>query len=176
MARLRLRRLAALLAGTLLVSAGGGSAALASRALVTSPFDYAPGTLVISKSQKRLYLQLAGGEAIQYPIAVGMAGKAWLGWARIEAKYVEPAWSPPAEVKRDHPEIPNLIPGGAPNNPMGPRALLLTRSEIAIHGTTRSMRKSIGTAASYGCIRMYNEDVVDLYQRVAVGEPVIAVP
>ena len=167
---LRILTLGAALAGCL------SAPAFAARELVGSPFPYPAGTIVISKHQRELYLQLGDGEAMRYPIAVGMAGKAWLGWARIEGKYVEPAWSPPADVKRDHPEIPNLIPGGAPNNPMGPRALLLTRSEIAIHGTTRSMRKSIGTAASYGCIRMYNEDVVDLFARVAVGTPVVAVP
>jgi lipoprotein-anchoring transpeptidase ErfK/SrfK len=150
--------------------------ALAARELVESPFPYPAGTIVISKHQRELYLQLGSGEALRYPVAVGMPGKAWLGWAQVEGKYVYPAWSPPAEVKHDHPEIPNLIPGGAPDNPMGPRALLLTRSEIAIHGTTPSMRKSIGSAASYGCIRMYNEDVVDLFARVSVGTPVLAIP
>ena len=88
---------------------------------------------------------------------------------------MQPAWSPPAEVKRDNPRLPNVIAGGAPNNPMGARALTLDRSEIAIHGTTPSMRASIGSAASYGCIRMYNEDVIDLYNRVSVGTRVLAV-
>jgi lipoprotein-anchoring transpeptidase ErfK/SrfK len=68
-----------------------------------------------------------------------------------------------------------LIPGGTPANPMGERALTLSLDEIAIHGTSQSMRKSIGTAASYGCIRMLNEDVVDLYERVSVGTPVVAI-
>jgi lipoprotein-anchoring transpeptidase ErfK/SrfK len=154
----------------------GVAPASAARDLVSSPYPYAAGTIVISKHQRELYLQLGEGRAIRYPVAVGMAGKAWLGWASVQGKYVEPAWSPPAEVKHDHPEMPDVIPGGAANNPMGPRALLLTRSEIAIHGTTRSMRNSIGTAASYGCIRMYNEDVLDLFDRVAVGTPVVAVP
>ncbi len=78
------------------------------------------------------------------------------------------------------PIIPNLssvIPGGSPpDNPMGAAALTLGLSEVAIHGTTESMRKSVGTAASYGCIRMLNEDVVDLYGRVEVGTPVVAIP
>ncbi|MCC2108739.1 MAG: L,D-transpeptidase, partial [Hyphomicrobiales bacterium] len=81
--------------------------------------------------------------------------------------------APPAVVKRDHPELPNLIPGGSPRNPMGVAALTLNRDQIAIHGTTRSMRRSIGSAASYGCIRMYNEDVADLYNRVSVGTQVV---
>ncbi|MGZ3722677.1 MAG: L,D-transpeptidase, partial [Bdellovibrionales bacterium] len=87
-----------------------------------------------------------------------------------------PDWSPPEDVRRDHPSIPNVIRGGDPANPMGVAAILLDRSEIAIHGTTASMRKSIGTAASYGCIRMLNEDVADLYQRVNAGTPVLMIP
>mgnify|MGYP003330409947 FL=1 len=86
-----------------------------------------------------------------------------------------PAWSPPAEVKRDNPRLPAVIPGGAPNNPMGARALTLDRREIAIHGTTAAMRASIGTAASYGCIRMFNEHIIDLFNRVSVGTRVLSV-
>ena len=134
-----------------------------------------PGTIVISQSQRRLFLTQPDGKAISYPVAIGKSGKAWLGWSRVNGKYVLPAWSPPAEVKHDVPGIPDLIPGGAPNNPMGARALTLDRKEIAIHGTTPSMRRSIGSAASYGCIRMYNEDVIDLFSRVDVGAPVLAV-
>ena len=137
--------------------------------------NVAPGTIVISQSQRRIYLTQENGTAISYPVAIGKSGKAWLGWSRVNGKYVQPAWSPPAEVKHDNPRMPALIPGGAPNNPMGARAMTLDRSEIAIHGSTVSMRKSIGTAASYGCIRMYNEDVIDLYDRVGVGAPVLAV-
>jgi len=152
------------------------SPAFASRELVTSPFPYPAGTIVISQKQRKLYLQLGHGEALRYPVAVGKPGKAWLGWTTIIGKYVKPAWSPPAVVKHDIPSLPNYIPGGSPHNPMGLRAMTLGRSEIAIHGTTVSMRKSVGTAASYGCIRMYNEDIVDLFNRVAVGTPVVAVP
>lgn len=151
------------------------SPAFAARELVSSPFPYPAGTIVISKHQRRLYLQLGDGEALRYPVAVGMPGKAWLGWTSVVGKYVEPAWSPPADVKRDHPGLPNVIPGGSPHNPMGLRAMTLARPEIAIHGTTLAMRKSVGTAASYGCIRMYNEDIVDLFNRVVVGTPVVAV-
>lgn len=134
-----------------------------------------PGTIVISQSQRRLYLTQEDGSVISYPIAVGKAGKAWSGWARVNGKYVAPAWAPPAVVKHDNPNMPDLIPGGSPHNPMGAAALTLDRDEIAIHGTTATMRASVGTAASYGCIRMFNEDVVDLFQRVSVGTPVIAV-
>ena len=75
----------------------------------------------------------------------------------MNGKFQNPDWAPPPVVKRDHPEIPDLIKGGSPSNPMGVAALTLDRSEIAIHGTTNKMRRSVGTAASYGCIRMLNE-------------------
>jgi lipoprotein-anchoring transpeptidase ErfK/SrfK len=134
---------------------------------------YPPGAILISQSAKTLYLILDSRTAIAYPVAVAKHGKEWSGFARVEAKFVEPAWSPPDSVRRDHPELPDVIPGGSPHNPMGARAITLDRDEIAIHGTTAAMRASIGSAASYGCIRMYNEDVIDLFGRVAVGAPVI---
>lgn len=137
---------------------------------------YSEGLIVISQRQRKLYLTLGNGEAIRYPIAVPKHGSEWRGFARVDGKYVNPAWSPPAEVHRDHPELPALIPGGSPHNPMGVRALTLDRNEIAIHGTNAFMRKSIGSAASYGCIRMLNEDVVDLFDRVKVGTQVVMVP
>ncbi len=170
-------RLAALVVFTLGTFAlTAASTAQASYKMVRFHADYAPGTIVIVQHQRKLYLTLGGGRAISYRVAVGRSGKGWTGWTRIEGKHVRPAWSPPAAVKAWNPRIPDVIPGGAPNNPMGERALTLTRSEIAIHGTTRSMRRSIGSAASFGCIRMYNEDVVDLYNRVSVGTPVVALP
>ncbi len=137
--------------------------------------DYSPGTIVISLSQKRLYLVTGGGAALQYRVAVGKAGKSWTGTAYVRGKFVRPDWMPPAVVKRDNPKLPDLIPGGSPGNPMGERAITLNLDEIAIHGTSASMRRSIGSAASYGCIRMLNEDVVDLYDRISVGTPVVAI-
>jgi lipoprotein-anchoring transpeptidase ErfK/SrfK len=152
------------------------SSAQARETTVTYNSPYPAGTIVIDRRQHKLFLTEGNGTAFSYPVAVGMPGKAWSGWAHVNGKYVQPAWAPPPIVKHDHPEMPNLIAGGSPNNPMGLRALTLDRDEIAIHGSTIAMRKSIGTSASYGCIRMYNEDVVDLYDRVAVGTPVVAVP
>jgi lipoprotein-anchoring transpeptidase ErfK/SrfK len=136
----------------------------------------APGTIVINAHQRRLYYVVSEGRAISYPVAVPKSGKEWSGYAAIDGKYVNPDWVPPAIVKADHPELPNFIRGGSPHNPMGIRALTLDRNQVAIHGTTARMRASIGTAASYGCIRMLNEDVVDLYNRVSVGSPVLMVP
>lgn len=133
-----------------------------------------PGTIVIKTGERRLYYVRGDGTALRYRVAVGKPGKQWFGEARIDGKYVRPAWAPPAELKRDNPRLPNVIPGGAPNNPMGARALTLNLDEYAIHGTNRP--SSIGTYASYGCIRMLNEDIVDLYDQVSVGTRVMVVP
>ncbi|MCJ2035432.1 L,D-transpeptidase [Methylobacterium sp. J-068] len=129
-----------------------------------------PGTIVVRTSERRLYLVNGDGTAIRYPVAVGKPGKQWSGATRIDGKYVEPAWAPPREVKRDNPRLPSVIAGGSPSNPMGSAAMTLAGGEYAIHGTNRP--NSIGTYASYGCIRMYNQDVVDLYERVSVGTQV----
>ncbi|WP_445501159.1 L,D-transpeptidase [Microvirga sp. G4-2] len=140
------------------------------------PFEtsVSPGTIVIKTGERRLYYVRGDGTALRYRVAVGKPGKQWFGEARIDGKYVRPAWSPPAEVKRDNPRLPDVIPGGAPNNPMGARALTLDLDEYAIHGTNRP--SSIGTYASYGCIRMLNEDIVDLYDQVSVGARVVVTP
>lgn len=133
--------------------------------------DYSPGTIVVKTSERRLYLILDNGHAVRYPVGVGKAGKQWSGATRIDGKYRHPAWSPPAEVKRDNPNIPNVIPGGAPSNPMGVAAMTLEGGEYAIHGTNRP--NSVGGYVSYGCVRMYNQDISDLFNRVEVGTPVI---
>ena len=145
-------------------------------ALVAFGEGYSPGAIVISQHERKLYFVLGAGRSVAYPIATPKHGKEWSGYARVEGKYVAPAWSPPDSVKRDHPELPDVIPGGSPHNPMGARAITLDRDEVAIHGTTVKMRASVGTAASYGCIRMLNEDVIDLYDRVRVGAEVVMTP
>lgn len=169
-------RSALLSAGVMIVSMFGSAQVASARQVVSFQADYPAGTIVISQRERRLYLTLGDGRAIRYPVAVGKTGKAWSGWARVDGKHVNPAWSPPPVVRRDNPNLPELIPGGSPSNPMGPRALTLDRQEIAIHGTTETMRRSIGSAASYGCIRMFNEDIVDLFDRVQVGTAVVAIP
>ena len=167
------RRKQAFLFSAAALASAWAAAAAARSATVEFPSPYSAGTIVISQSAHKLYLVLNSQSAIAYPVAVAKHGKEWSGYARVDGKYVEPAWAPPAIVKRDHPELPDLIPGGSPHNPMGARAITLDRDEVAIHGTTAAMRPSVGTAASYGCIRMYNEDVIDLYGRVNVGAPVV---
>ncbi len=170
-----MRRKIALFRIALALSALFGSAPAFARQFVELAFPYSPGTIVISQSARKLFFVTSPGTALAYPVAVAKRGKEWIGFARVDGKYVEPAWSPPDLVKRDHPELPDLIPGGSSHNPMGARALTLDRDEIAIHGTTKAMRASVGTAASYGCIRMLNEDVIDLYDHVQVGAPVVMV-
>ena len=91
--------------------------------------DYSPGTIVVKTNERRLYLVLDSGRAIRYPVGVGKAVKRWAGETRISGKYQHPAWSPPAEVKRDNPRIPDVIPGGSPSNPMGVAAMTLAGGE-----------------------------------------------
>jgi lipoprotein-anchoring transpeptidase ErfK/SrfK len=134
-----------------------------------------PGAIVIIAPQRKLYFVVSDESAIRYPIAVPKNGNEWSGNATVNGKFVNPDWVPSPCVKADHPKLPDFIPGGAPNNPMGARAITLECFEIAIHGTTNKMRRSIGTAASYGCIRMLNEDVIDLFNRVGIGTPVLMI-
>jgi lipoprotein-anchoring transpeptidase ErfK/SrfK len=131
---------------------------------------YNPGTIVISTHARKLYYVTSPETAIQYPVGVGRKGKQWTGVTFIAEKRVKPAWSPPESVKRVEPWLPDVIPPG-PKNPMGTRALLLDGDEYAIHGTNKP--ESVGGFVSYGCIRMYNADVEELYNYVQVGTPVI---
>lgn len=142
----------------------------------TVAFDKAvqPGTIVVKTAERRLYLVLENGSALRYPVAVGRPGQQWFGKMAVEGMHLKPAWSAPPVVRRDNPRLPDVIPSGAPNNPMGAAALMLTGGEYAIHGTNRP--SSIGTFASYGCIRMHNQDIVDLFDRVSVGTPVMVTP
>ncbi len=135
--------------------------------------DISAGTIVIKTKERRLYFVNGDGTATRYTVAVGKPGKQWEGQAAISRKVRRPDWAPPAEVKNDNPKIPDLIPGGAANNPMGEAALVLSKDEYAIHGT--NVPNSIGRFASYGCIRMLNDDILDLYERVDVGTKVVVV-
>ncbi len=145
---------------------------LAAREIVSiGGFEYAPGTIVVKTQERRLYLILGDGRALRYPVGVGRAGQQWSGSSYIDGKYIKPAWSPPDDVRRDNPRLPDVIPGGIPSNPMGAAAMTLSGGEYAIHGTNRP--GSVGGFVSYGCIRMYNQDIVDLYERVRVGTPVV---
>jgi lipoprotein-anchoring transpeptidase ErfK/SrfK len=131
---------------------------------------YAAGTIIVNTSQRRLTLVKQDGRAVVYPIGVGEEGRAWSGVSTISAKREWPDWNPPDEMRRRKPGLPAHMAGGA-DNPMGARALYLGSSLYRIHGTNEPW--TIGTAASSGCIRMYNHDVVDLYNQARVGATVI---
>lgn len=138
--------------------------------LVAFADTVAPGTIVVRTSERRLYLALGEGRALRYPVGVGRKGRQWSGVSFIDGMYTRPNWGPPPEIKRDRPSLPDVIPGGSPSNPMGAAAMTLAGGAYAIHGTNAP--HSIGGFVSYGCIRMYNEDIIDLFQRVGIGTPV----
>jgi lipoprotein-anchoring transpeptidase ErfK/SrfK len=141
-----------------------------SSAATRVPFNgYSPGTIVVKTHERRLYYVLDGHRALRFVVGVGKAGWRWHGRARIEAKYVEPAWrAPPAITKRGWGPV---IPGGSSRNPMGAAALTMRGGEYAIHGTNNP--RSIGGFVSHGCIRMYNRDIRKLFSMVSIGTPVI---
>jgi len=114
---------------------------------------------------------LGNGEVITYPVGVGKSGRSWAGNGAIAGKYIRPAWSPPKAIRRVKPWLPDYIPGGSPKNPMGAAAMTLTVDQYAIHGTNDP--GSIGGFVSFGCIRMHNSDILDLYKRVRVGTRVV---
>lgn len=149
----------------------GFSSTVSAREMVPFNGEQSPGTIVVRTSERKLYYVVARGQAIRYTVGVGRVGRQWAGRAFIVGKHVRPAWSPPPDIAREHPNLPRVIPGGAPNNPMGVAALTLSNGDYAIHGTNNA--SSIGGFVSYGCIRMYNQDIVDLYDRVVLGTPVV---
>jgi lipoprotein-anchoring transpeptidase ErfK/SrfK len=153
-----------------LVAAAVAHSATGARSIVAFS-GFAPGTVVVKTSERSLYFVLDEQRALRFPVGVGKAGMTWTGTARVEGKYVKPAWQAPDEIRHDHPNLPDVIPGGAANNPMGAAALTLRGGEYAIHGTNQP--GSIGHFVSYGCIRMHNRDIVELYRLVPVGAPVI---
>ncbi len=129
------------------------------------------GSIIIKTSKRRLYYGLGNGKAIMYPVGVGRIGKQWTGTKRILGKRVKPAWRATKLIRKDKPSFTQVIPGGSPKNPMGAAALLLSGDgQYAIHGTNNP--GSIGGFVSYGCIRMYNKDIKDLYSRVHIGTKV----
>jgi len=152
---------AALLAGVCLAES-----AVARGVEVAADFAYPPGTIVIVNDERRLYYVLGDGRAIRYPVAVGTRRELWVGRTFVSNMRVNPPWTPVDGGG-------GTVRGGIPSNPLGKRALYLDWSLLRIHGTPS--RGSIGRAASNGCIRMLDEDVIDLYERVHIGAPVVAI-
>lgn len=124
------------------------------------------GSIIINTKQNRLYFVLGNGKAVMYRVATAKRGFEWKGTHKVSAKAKWPSWSPPAEMRERHPELPAYMAGG-PKNPLGARAIYLGSSIYRIHGTNAP--ESIGKAASSGCIRMLNQDVTELFRFVKLG-------
>jgi lipoprotein-anchoring transpeptidase ErfK/SrfK len=142
------------------------------RQIVDYDGRHGPGTIIIDTPSKFLYLVQEGGTAIRYGIGVGRPGFEWAGMKTVTMKREWPDWRPPAEMLKRRPDLPRYMAGG-PANPLGARALYLGSSLYRIHGTNEPW--TIGEAVSSGCIRMMNEDVVDLYNRTRVGTKVLVI-
>jgi lipoprotein-anchoring transpeptidase ErfK/SrfK len=146
-------------------------------ALVRQLVDYAshqmPGTVIIDTGKTFLYFVLNDRQAMRYGIGVGREGFTWSGEQTVARKAVWPDWHPPAEMVSRQPYLPRFMAGG-PGNPLGARAMYLGETEYRIHGTNNP--STIGKRVSSGCIRLTNDDVVDLYERVQIGAKVIVLP
>jgi lipoprotein-anchoring transpeptidase ErfK/SrfK len=138
--------------------------------IVSYSTKFKPGTVVVETSERRLYLVLEDGKALKYGIGVGRDGFRWSGQHSITRKAEWPGWTPPAQMRKRVPDLPAYMPGG-PDNPLGARALYIGSTLYRIHGTSEPW--TIGQAVSSGCIRLTNEDVTDLYERVRVGAMVV---
>jgi lipoprotein-anchoring transpeptidase ErfK/SrfK len=154
-------------------SAGLEEASPLRRQVVNYATREAPGTIVIDTPHTFLYLVLGNGKALRYGIGVGRQGFNWSGTQAISRKAAWPDWYPPAEMIARQPYLPRFVAGG-PSNPLGARALYLGHSEYRIHGTNDP--STIGHHVSSGCIRLTNEDIVDLFGRVGVGTKVVVLP
>jgi lipoprotein-anchoring transpeptidase ErfK/SrfK len=143
------------------------------RQVVSYVTTEAPGTIVVDTPHTYLYFVLSGGRAIRYGIGVGREGFTWSGVNSIERKSEWPDWIPPREMLARQPYLPRFMAGGE-GNPLGARAMYLSGTVYRIHGTNAP--STIGEHVSSGCIRMLNEDVVDLYNRATVGTKVVVLP
>jgi hypothetical protein len=149
---------------------GGTTYGGSGREVVRFSPQYGPGQIIVSFGDRRLYHVVRAGEAVSYPIAIPREQSRWQGVTNVSMKRENPSWTPTATMRAENPRLPNWVPGGHPLNPLGVRALYLGSSSYRIHGTDAPW--TIGSAVSKGCIRMYNQDVLDLYPRVAVGTKV----
>jgi len=133
-----------------------------------------PGTVIVRTGERKLYYVLSNNEAVEYHVGVGREGFTWKGANRISRKAEWPDWRPPREMIEREAALGRRIPKymqGGPHNPLGARAIYIGDTQFRIHGTTEPW--SIGRAVSSGCIRMMNEEVIDLYDRVAIGALVV---
>jgi lipoprotein-anchoring transpeptidase ErfK/SrfK len=143
------------------------------RQSVVYPTPEAPGTIVIDTPHTYLYYVLGGGRAIRYAIGVGREGFTWSGVQKVSRKAEWPDWVPPAEMIKRQQYLPRWVAGG-PGNPLGARAMYLGDTQFRIHGTNDPT--TIGKKVSSGCVRLTNEDVIDLYGRTTLGAKVVVLP
>jgi lipoprotein-anchoring transpeptidase ErfK/SrfK len=143
------------------------------RAVVAFGTNEAPGTIIIDTGNTTLYYVLGQGRAIRYGVGVGREGFTWTGVQTVSRKAEWPDWHPPAQMIARQPYLPRFMAGG-PGNPLGARAMYLGTSQYRIHGTNDP--STIGKFVSSGCIRLTNEDVIDLFNRVEVGTKVVVLP
>jgi lipoprotein-anchoring transpeptidase ErfK/SrfK len=149
------------------------------RQAVDDPTGEAPGTVVVSTAERMLYLVGENGRAMRYGVGIGRDGFSWSGRARIAYKREWPTWTPPAEMIARQPELEPYRHGMAPglDNPLGPRALYIFQGNrdtlYRLHGNPDE--RSIGKAVSSGCVRLLDQDVIDLYNRVPAGSPILVV-
>ena len=151
-------------------SSGGRHFKKIEREIVPYETKLKVGTIVVETSERRLYLVLPDGQALKYGIGVGRDGFRWAGQHRITRKAEWPAWTPPPEMRKRVPDLPARMEGG-PDNPLGARALYIGATLYRLHGTSEPW--TIGQAVSSGCIRLTNEDIIDLYDRTKVGALVV---
>jgi len=137
---------------------------------VDYPSTRPAGTIVVNVGKRRLYYLLGGGKAISYVIAVGIEGYAWSGISTVSAKREWPDWTPTPNILKRFPNLPHHMEGG-PDNPLGARALYLGGTLYRIHGTNEPWK--LGGGVSSGCIRMSNDDIIDLYNRTKLGATVV---
>lgn len=133
--------------------------------------SYAPGEIIVSFGDRRLYYIESKTTAISYAIAIPKDEARWSGVSYVSQKRENPTWTPTPDMRRENPTLPPYVAGGDPRNPLGTRALYLGESMYRIHGTDAPWL--IGQQVSHGCIRMYNEDAADLYRRAKVGAKVV---
>ena len=149
---------------------GHGKYSAIPRETVSYDGKFKPGTIIVETEERRLYFVLPGGQAVKYGIGVGRDGFRWAGQHTITRKAEWPGWTPPVEMRKRVPDLPAYMPGG-PDNPLGARALYIGATLYRLHGTSEPW--TIGQAVSSGCIRLTNEDIIDLYDRVKVGSMVV---
>jgi lipoprotein-anchoring transpeptidase ErfK/SrfK len=151
-------------------STGGRRGKGIPKEIVDYPTSLKVGTIVVETGERRLYLVLPDGKALKYGIGVGRDGFTWSGTHKITRKAEWPGWTPPAAMRKRVPDLPAYMEGG-PDNPLGARALYIGSTLYRLHGTSEPW--SIGQAVSSGCIRLTNDDIIDLYDRVNVGATVV---